>query len=220
MKKRFVIILVLFLNFNGLLLAQGCGPNCPACSGTTDGNLTPTKSISVQGLYMPTGEEEFGVLGLKYGAFDWLDLGIAYTFKAEKIIWNARLQAIKQNEENWQPSVIIGTGSIRTDGTDQSIYVNILKSKKFSENFGISVSGGIASLTSDIEKIYGIGNVSLIFMEKITTFVNFDGISFHEGIMWSVNDWFTAGIMMIESKDPAISVNITTPLFKSKKKED
>jgi len=220
MKRNLLITLTLFLITNSFILAQGCGPNCPACSGTTDGNLTPTKSISFQGLYIPTGEEEFGVLGVKYGAFDWLDLGIAYTFKSEKIIWNARLQAIKQNDSNWQPSVVLGTGSIRTDGTDQSIYLNIIKSKEFSENFAISVSGGIASLTSDIEKIYGIGNVSLIFMEKITTFVNFDGISFHEGIMWTVNDWFTAGIIMIESKDPAISVNITTPIFKSKKTED
>ncbi len=216
MKKRLVIILALFLNFNSLVIAQACGPNCPVCSGTTDGNLIPAKSISLQGLYIPTGEEEFGVMSLKYGAFDWLDLGIGYTFKAQKIIWNARLQPIKQNEDNWKPSIILGTGSIRTGSSDQSIYLNVLKSKEFSENFAMSLSGGVASLASDLDKIYGIANVSLIFKEKITTFVNFDGISFHEGATWTVNDWFTVGFMLIESKDPAIIVNITKSLSNKK----
>ncbi len=216
MKKNLLIILILLINFNSLLLAQGCGPNCPACSGTTNGNLSPKGSVSLQGLYLPTGEEEFGVMSLKYGVFDWMDLGIGYTFKAQKIIWNARLQPIKQDEDNWKPSIILGTGSIRTGSSDQSIYVNVLKSKEFSENFAMSVSGGVASLVSDIDKIYGIGNVSMIFVEKITAFVNFDGISFHEGLMWTVNDWFTTGVMLIESKDPAITVNITISLFNKK----
>ena len=216
MKKRIIIIFAFCLSFNSLILAQACGPNCPACSGTTDGSLTPFKSISLQGLYIPTGEEEFGVMSLKYGAFDWLDLGIGYTFKAQKIIWNARLQPIKQNEDNWKPSIILGTGSIRTGSSDQSIYMNVLKSKEFSENFAMSLSGGVAGLASNIDKIYGIGNVSLIFIEKITAFVNFDGISFHEGVMWTVNDWFTTGFMLIESKDPAITVNITKSLFNKK----
>ena len=213
MKKRFILILAIFLNFISYIFAQACGPNCPACSGTTNGNLTPAKFISLQGLYLPTGEEEYGVMSLKYGAFEWLDVGVGYTFKAQKIIWNARLQAITQNEDNWIPSIIIGTGSIRTGGSDQSVYVNVLKSKEFSENFALGLSAGVASLTSDINKIYGIGNISLIFMEKITTFVNFDGISFHEGIMWTINDWFTSGFMMIESKDPAITVNFSFPLY-------
>ena len=159
-------------------------------------------------------------MSIKYGAFEWLDLGLGYTFKAQKIIWNARLQPIKQNEDNWKPSVILGTGSIRTGSSDQSIYLNVLKSKEFSENFAIGLSAGVATLASDLEKIYGIANISLIFIEKITIFVNFDGISFHEGVAWTVNNWFTAGIMLIESKDLAISVNISTPLFKNKKKED
>jgi hypothetical protein len=219
MKKRLLFISALILVFNSVILAQGCGPNCPACSGTTDGNLISAKSLSLQGMYIPTGEEEFGIMSLKYGAFDWMDLGIAYTFKAEKIIWNARLQVIKQNEDNWKPNIILGTGSIRTGSSDQSIYVNVLKTKEFSENFAMSVSGGVASLASEIDKIYGIGNVSFIFMEKITTFVNFDGISFHEGIMWTVNDWFTAGFMMIESKDPAITVNFTKSLARNKTPE-
>jgi len=198
------------------LLAQACGPNCPACSGATNGNLSPKGFVSLQGLYLPTGEEESGIMNIKYGVFDWMDLGIGYTFKAKKIIWNARLQAIKQDEDNWKPGLILGTGSIRTGSSDQSIYVNVLKSKEFSENFAVSVSGGVASLVSDIDKIYGIGVVSLIFAEKITAFVNFDGISFHEGVMWTVNDWFTTGVMLIESKDPAITANISISLFNKK----
>ena len=220
MIKRIIIILALFLKFHILVIAQGCGPNCTACSGTTDGNLTPAKSLSLQGLYIPTGEEEFGVMSLKYGVFNWLDLGIGYTFKAQKTIWNARLQPIKQNEDNWKPGIIFGTGSIRTGSSDQSIYLNVLKSKEFSENFAMSLSGGLSSLASDLDKIYGIANVSLTFKEKITTFVNFDGIGFHEGATWTVNDWFMVGFMMIESKDPAITVNITKSLFNQKTPEN
>ena len=46
-------------------------------------------------------------------------------------------------------------------------------------------------------------------------YANFDGISFHEGIAWSVNDWLSTGVMLVESKDFAVTVKITKPLFKS-----
>jgi len=212
----FFIIYILFFAFTNTVIAQVCGPNCPVCSGTIDGKLTPAKTLSLQGMYIPTGEEEYGMLSLKYGASEWLDLGLSYTFKAQKVIWNARVQLIKQNEDNWRPGFILGTGSIRAGRSDQSIYANVLKTKEFSENFAMSFSGGIASLASDLDKIYGIGNVSLIFKEKIATFVNFDGINFHEGATWTVNDWFTAGFILVESKDPAIFVNITRSIFNNK----
>ncbi|MCK5146985.1 hypothetical protein KAR48_09535 [bacterium] len=216
MKQLLTIILALFFNFASTVLAQTCGPNCPACSGNVDGIIVPAKSISLQGLFIPTGEDEFGVMGLRYGLLDWMDIGIGFTFKAQKLIWNARLQPLKQNKDNWQPGIILGTGSIRTGSGDQSIYLNLLKSKEFSENFAIGISAGAASLVSDLEKIYGIANISLSFQEKFTAFVNFDGVSFHQGVTWNVNDWFNVGFMLLESKDPAITVNIIKSLFNAK----
>lgn len=214
MSKRLLITLLLFFGIQLYALAQGCGPNCPVCSGSANGNLTSAQTFSIGGLYIPSGEEETGVMTVRYGAFDWLDVGIGYTFKEKNIIWNARIKAINQDEDSWKPALILGTGSIRADGNDQSIYMSLLKSKEFSESFAISVSAGIATLSSDMSKYYGIANLSLIFHEKLTAFVNFDGLQFHEGIQWTFNDWLSAGFMLIETKDPAISINIRGSLFK------
>jgi len=215
MVKKFIYVILFMIGITNQVFSQTCGPNCPACSGSTDGSLIPVKSLSLQGMYIPNGEEEKGILNLRYGAFDWLDLGVGYTFESQKIIWNARIQALKQNEDTWKPGLIIGTGSIRTGSSDQSIYANLLKTIEFSQNFETSFSGGIATLSSDLGKIYGIGNVSLTFYDKVTAYVNFDGISFHEGIAWSINDWLSAGVMLVESKDFALTAKITKPLFKS-----
>ena len=216
MKKIYSILMILTALAVHEVSAQGCGPNCPACSGTIDGSLLAPKIISLQGLYMPTAEEEKGIINLRYGIFNWLDAGIGYAVNAEKIIWNARLQPLEQDEESWRPGIVIGTGSIRTGRSDQSLYMNLLKSKEFSENFAVGASGGIASLASDLDKIYGIGNVFFTFKEKYTAFVNFDGISFHEGFTWTVTDWLSAGFMMIESKYPSLTLNFTKAIFQKK----
>lgn len=214
MTKRLLITFLLFIGIQLYALAQGCGPNCPVCSGSANGNITNYQTLSLSALYIPSGEDETGVMTMRYGAFDWLDVGIGYTFKNKDIIWNARIKAINQDEDGWKPALILGTGSIRADGNDQSIYMSLLKSKEFSEGFAISVSAGIATLSSDMSKYYGIANLSLIFHEKLTAFVNFDGIQFHEGIQWTFNDWLSAGFMLIETKNPAISINIRSSLFK------
>ena len=90
---------------------------------------------------------------LRYGAFNWLDLGIGYTFKEKNVIWNARIKVTKQDKESWKPELIIGTGSIRTDGNDQSIYMSLLKTREFSEEFAGSITTGIATLSSNFVKI-------------------------------------------------------------------
>lgn len=214
MNNRLLLSIIFFFSIQVYAIAQGCGPNCPICTGSTSGTLTNFKSISIQGLYVPSGDEETGVMTLRYGAFNWLDLGIGYTYKEKNVIWNARIKVIKQDKESWKPDLIIGTGSIRADGNDQSIYMSLLKTREFSEEIAISISAGIATLSSDLSKYYGIANLSIIFNEKLITFVNFDGLQFHEGITWSFNDWFSAGLMLIESKDPAISISIRSSLFK------
>lgn len=213
MKNKLFFSIGLFL-ISLSVYSQGCGPNCPACSGTIDGSLLKPKTLSLQGLYMPTAEEEQGIVNLRYGLFSWFDAGVGYAFNAQKIIWNARLQPLKENTNSWQPGIVLGTGSIRTGSSDQSYYLNLIKSKEFSENFAITASAGVASLATELDKIYGIANVSASFQEKYTFYVNFDGINFHEGFAWSVNDWFTAGFILIETKYPSLTVNFTKSIFK------
>lgn len=216
MKKIYCILMILTALAVHEANAQGCGPNCPACSGTIDGSLLAPKILSLQGLYMPTAEEEKGLINLRYGIFSWFDAGIGYAVNAEKIIWSTRLQPLEQDEDSWRPGIVLGTGSIRTGNSDQSLYMNLLKSKEFSENFAVTASVGIASLASELDKIYGIGNASFTFKEKFTTFVNFDGINFHEGFAWTATDWLTAGFMLVEGKYPTLTVNITKTLFQKK----
>ncbi|MCF8303598.1 MAG: hypothetical protein K9I94_10025 [Bacteroidales bacterium] len=211
--KKLIIILFFAIFAINEIYAQGCGPNCPACSGTIDGSLLAPKTLSLQGLYMPTAEDEQGIVNLRYGLFSWLDAGVGYAFNARKIIWNARIQPLTEKKDGWRPGIVLGTGSIRTGSSDQSFYLNLLKSKEFSENFAITASAGVASLASELDKIYGIGNVSATFSEKYTVYVNYDGINFHEGFAWTVNNWLTAGFMMIESKHPSLTLNLTKSLF-------
>jgi hypothetical protein len=212
MKKYIIILFFVIIGVNEIY-AQGCGPNCPACSGTIDGSLLAPKTLSLQGLYMPTAEDEQGITSLRYGLFKWLDAGVGYAFNAQKIIWNARIQPLTEKKDGWRPGIVLGTGSIRTGDSDQSFYVNFLKSREFSEKFSITASAGAASLATDIDKIYGIGNVSATFSEKYTVYVNFDGINFHEGFAWTVNNWLTTGFMMIESKYPSLTLSLTKSLF-------
>ncbi|MBW1804644.1 MAG: hypothetical protein JRJ85_28450 [Deltaproteobacteria bacterium] len=122
--KRIILIHLLFFAFTINVNAQGCGPNCPACSGTIDGSLLAQGTLSAQGLIMPTAEDEKGIITVKYGIFNWLDAGVGYSVNAEKFIWNARLQPIKEDKEGWKPAAILGTGSIRTGTSDQSFYLN------------------------------------------------------------------------------------------------
>ena len=197
--------------------AQGCGPNCPACSGTIDGSLLAPRTLSLQSLYMPTSDEENGTINLRYGIFSWFDAGIGYAVNAETVIWNARFQPLKQDEDGWRPGIVLGTGSIRAGSSDQSLYLNVIKSKEFSESFAVTASAGIASLASEPDVIYGIGTGSITIMEKYTAFVSFDGISFHEGFTWTATDWFSVGFMMIESEYPSLTVNLTKVLFSNKR---
>ncbi len=206
--KIFLTLFIIALGLSGTIMAQDCGPSCPVCSGTTDGSLLDQKSFLFKGMYIPAGEEEYGVLNIRYGAFKWLDVGVGYNIKAEKIVWNARAQLLKEKEDSLQPGLILGTGSVRTGSSDQSVYFHLTKSKEFSENFGLRLTCGMASLVPEFNKIYGLAGLTFIIAEKFSPFVNFDGINFHEGISWIATDWLSIAVLLIESKDPAISIGI------------
>lgn len=57
---------------------------------------------------------------VRYGIFKWLDAGVGYGFKAKKPIWSLRVQPLAEKAGKWHPGIIVGTGSVRTGGTDQS----------------------------------------------------------------------------------------------------
>jgi len=70
-------------------MAQQCGPGCPACSGKTLGDLLGRNTIMGSVLLIPDGEEEIAVYNLRYGVFDWLDVGVGYAQDQEEMIWSA-----------------------------------------------------------------------------------------------------------------------------------
>ena len=142
--KRLIVLITIILSISNVVSAQECGPSCPVCSGSTDGSLLSAGSFLFSGISIPGGEEETGVLSFRYGAFSRIDLGAGYSFKSEEVIWNARFQALKEDEESWKPGIILGTGSVRTGKSDQSLYIHLTKSWEFSENFSLRFTAGMA----------------------------------------------------------------------------
>ena len=130
-------------------------------------------------LGIPDGEEETGTL-------------------------NFRIQALKDLEHSWRPGILIGTGSVQTGKSDQSIYLQTFKSFEISESSVVNMSAGVASLVSDFDEIYGLAGVTISFLKNWNTFVSYDGKSLHEGISWSPVEWLTVAGMMIESETPAV----------------
>ena len=112
---------------------QECGPGCPACSGKATGDLLAPGTLLASGLFIPDGEEETIVTKLGYGVVSWLDVGIGYTVDTEEVIWSARVQPIAQDRDGWQPALIVGTGSVQTGGSDQSVYAQLAKSVEIVE---------------------------------------------------------------------------------------
>jgi len=151
--KKIIVLLAFILSSSNVVIAQVCGPSCPVCSGSTDGSLLTPRSFLFSSISIPDGEEETGVLNLRYGVFSRFDVGAGYTVKSKKIIWNARFQAF--SEKFWKPGIILGTGSVRTGKSDQSLYLHLTKSWEFSENFALRVTAGVASLVPEYEKVYG-----------------------------------------------------------------
>ena len=70
------------------------------------------------------------------------------------------------------------------------------------------ITAGVASLIPEYEKVYGLGGITTSIAEKISPFASYDGINFHEGLAWIPLEWLTISALLIESKDPAISIGI------------
>ncbi|MCK5125609.1 MAG: hypothetical protein KAR42_05085 [candidate division Zixibacteria bacterium] len=207
MKKIYVGIAILLLSA-GFTFAQECGPNCPVCSGagSNAGALLSQRSVLISGLSIPTADEEKGVINTRYGILSWLDAGIGYAVQTEKVLWNVRAQPVLEKENSWRPGIILGSGSVQTGGSDQSIYAQLIKSVKISEILSLQLSTGVATLVPDFEKTYGLAGVTTSFKERYAVFASYDGESFHEGISWVPSDWVTLSFLMVESELPAFSI--------------
>lgn len=208
MLKKYLFLLLVVLIIAGQSFAQQCGPGCPVCSGSgsSTGALVSSGTFIPNFLYIPNGEEETGVFNIRSGVTSWLDMGLGYTVKAKKFIWSARLQALEEDEDSWRPSIILGTGSVQTGGSDQSLFLQFTKSWEFNEIFAARVSAGAASLMPDFEKLYGLAGLTLTITEQWSPFVSYDGISFHPGLAWIPTDWLNLAAILVESEEPAVSV--------------
>ena len=187
---------------------QECGPGCPVCSGSgrSTGSLLPSGSLLTSFLYIPGGEEESGVINLRAGINSWLDVGLGYTVKAKKPIWSLRLQVIGEDEDSWKPGVIIGTGSVQTGRSDQSLFLFVTKSHEFSETFSARLSVGTASLIPELDRAYFLSSLTLTITDNWSPFVSYDGRSFHFGLSYIPFDWLFVGVLMLEAKYPSLLI--------------
>ncbi len=207
MKKIHMSLFVILL-FAGMTFAQECGPSCPVCSGVgyNDGALLSQRTVMISGLSIPTADEERAVLNTRYGILSWLDAGIGYAIRTEKVLWSVRTQPVLEQEDSWRPGIILGTGSVQTGGSDQTMYAQFIKSWEISKIFGLRVSTGAATLVPDFDEIYGLAGITTSFYERYAAFANYDGKSFHEGISWIPLDWLALSFLMVETEFLAISI--------------
>ena len=211
----FVIIAGMFF-ISSKAYSQECGPNCPACSGGSSGGIIAKNNLVVSVLGIPASDDEYAVANLRYGVFNWMDVGVGYAFKAKNPIWSVRIKPLSENEDKWYPGIIIGTGSVRTGGSDQSVYGMLTKTVEFSEKFALQGYVGAASVFKDFENPFFLSGLSAIFLEKFTVFGSYDGKNFHEGIAWTATDNLTLSGLLIETRYPSLSVSYRFDLGKKK----
>ncbi len=208
MSRFVVLIFIICLVFASNAAAQQCGPGCPVCSGSgsSTGALLSSGTLISTVMSIPTGEDETGVFNLRAGVTSWLDLGFGYTVKSKKLIWSARLQPLTEDESSWRPAIILGTGSVQTGKSDQSIFIQLTKAFDFSEKFSARFSIGAASLLPELDKGYFLASLTMTVTERWSPFLSFDGLNFHLGLSWIPTDWLFIAGLILEMKFPAILV--------------
>ena len=190
-----------------------CGPGCPACSGKFIGDLIPPKTLFFSGMYIPRGEEERAVFNLRYGLFSWLDAGIGYAVAAEdgedEIIWSLRVEPIAQDPDGWRPGLIFGTGSVQVGGSDQSAFIQLVKTLELvEERFEISLVGGYATDIPDFEENWLLATFAMKFYEMVSPFYIYDGINSHVGVSLFPTEWLMLSGYYLELEEPAVSVGL------------
>ena len=201
-----IIIIILGLAINSS--AQQCGPGCPICSGSgrSTGAILPSGTLISTVMSIPKGEDETGVFNFRAGITSWLDLGLGYTVKSKKLIWSIRWQPLSEDESSLRPGIILGTGSVQTGGSDQSVFIQLTKAFGFGGEFSARFSIGLASLLPDFDREYFLANLTLTVTERWSPFLSYDGLNFHLGLSWIPNDWLFIAGLIVEMKNPAILV--------------
>jgi hypothetical protein len=222
--KSYIIIIASLVLISAKSFAQcSGGPTCPVCSGGSSGSISTKNDLVISALGIPTlsnknqeghegheihdDHEEYLVANIRYGVFDWLDVGVGYAFGTRTLIWSLRMQPLAEKEDKWYPGLIVGIGSVRTGGNDQSVYGMLAKTVEFNETFAMQGYVGMASVFKDFGSPFFLSGLSVIFSEKFTLYGLYDGASFHEGLSWTATDNFTLSFLMIESAYPALSVS-------------
>ncbi|MCP4724759.1 MAG: hypothetical protein GY863_06970, partial [bacterium] len=141
------------------------GPGCPICSGSGSN----TESLLAKGvvlssvLMIPEGEEDTFIPTFKTAIHNRVDVGIGYLNKTEEVIWSARVLLLSEKENS--PGIIMGSGSVRMGGSDQSVFLAATKNFEDNINVPVRLTLGAASILSDMDKMYFIGH-SVIFTKK------------------------------------------------------
>ncbi len=208
---KFKILAFITIMVVGLVIcaqAQECGPGCPVCSGSgsSTGAILPPGTLVSTAMIIPAGEEDTSVLNLRAGLAPWLDLGLGYTIKSEKLIWSVRFQPIAEDESSWKPGIILGTGSVRTGGSDQSVFLQLTKAFDFSEKVSARFSLGIASLLPDLDQEFLLASLTMTVVECWSPFLSYDGRNFHFGLSWIPIDWLFVASLMVEARYPVFLV--------------
>lgn len=166
----------------------------------------PSGTVVLTAMAIPKGEDDTGILSLRTGVTSWLDLGLGYSIKTEKLIWSVRFQPIAEDESSWRPGIILGTGSVRTGRSDQSVFLQLTKAFDFGENISARFSVGIASLLPDLNQEFFLASLTMTVVECWSPFLSYDGRNFHFGLSWIPVDWLFIAGLMIEAKNPAILI--------------
>lgn len=208
MRQPLFFVFVMLFSFSAYGFGQECGPGCPVCSGTgnSSGALLAQGSSLSSFLFIPGDEEERGVISFRSGLTSSLDAGLGYVLDTKKLLWSVRWQPVKEVESSWKPSVILGTGSVQAGGSDQAVFFFLTKAVDIGEIISARASLGTASLFPDFDRAYFLANLTLTVTDRWSPFFSFDGINFHYGLTFIPFDWLYLGVMMIESKDPAILI--------------
>ena len=201
--------LIAFVVLSSPVLAQECGPGCPACSGKATGDLLSPGTVLASGLFIPDAEEETVVTKVGYGVFPWMDIGIGYAVDSEEVIWSARVRPVAQDREGWRPALVVGTGSVQTGGSDQSAYVQVAKSVEIVEGrLGASAAAGYATDLTDLEEGWGMASAALTLFDRISPFYTYDGVNSHAGLSYFATDWLTVTAYALEMEQAALMVGI------------
>lgn len=210
MIRVFVCLAALFLSA-APVFGQECGPGCPLCTDGPRATIMEPGTFLLNAVVIPWGEDEKGVLGIKYGLLKWLDVGFGYTISAKKTVWSVRARLAAEKEKGWALGILVGTGSVRIRGGDQSLYFQLTKSVKVREGFGLRIYGGLSTLLPDFDRLYGIGGLTVTFNEKLSAFLNYDGRNFHPGVSWEAGEWLTLSAYLIESREFALAAGVRFP---------